>query len=131
MYIGSVFRAARRYAEASSQRWVILSAAHGIVEPETVIRPYDQKLDFVGEALARWARLAADGILQRCRRDESIEILAGEAYALPLANALKVEHRWPILRPLVGLGTGKRLSALRRMGDELSRRQEQGEGGRS
>ncbi len=41
LYIGSLFQARRRYAEASGGRWAILSALHGLVHPEQPLDPYD------------------------------------------------------------------------------------------
>ncbi len=36
-YISSVFRASRRYAETFGERWIILSAKYGFIEPEFMI----------------------------------------------------------------------------------------------
>ena len=36
---------ARRYAETHAERWYILSAAHGLVDPERIIDPYDISLN--------------------------------------------------------------------------------------
>lgn len=41
LYTGNLFRSARGYAEASGRPWLILSALHGVVEPEHEIDPYD------------------------------------------------------------------------------------------
>jgi hypothetical protein len=125
LYTGSLFRLARRYAELSGQVWVILSAAHGVIEPDVIVRSYDQSLPRAGAALEQWARKAACDIEQRRSRDpvglllgQSVEILAGVTYAGPLAaqlDALDIE--WT--QPLVGLGTGWRLRRLRQMADSL------------
>lgn len=125
LYTGSLFVMARRYAEASGKPWVILSAAHGVIDPSVVIRPYDQTLPDKGEALAHWARKAALQI-ERMRSlhlgdvlvGAPVEILAGVRYGSPLAEALEhidIESR----QPLVGLGTGRRLCRLRAMADGL------------
>lgn len=41
MYIGALFRNARRAAEATGQPWWIMSAKYGIIPPDQVIEPYD------------------------------------------------------------------------------------------
>jgi len=121
LYTGSLFVAARRYAEARGVTWRVLSAAHGLIAPEVVVRPYDQVLDLKGEALATWARKAACQV-ERVRDEEQtsagaawgpVELLAGSRYAEPLArelDALGIEWRAPLAR----LGTGYRLQWLSR-----------------
>ena len=46
LYVSPLFRAARAYAERryGPDRWLILSARHGLVDPETVLAPYDLSL---------------------------------------------------------------------------------------
>ena len=44
LYTSPLFKAARAYCERTYDRWFILSALHGLVEPETVIEPYDVTL---------------------------------------------------------------------------------------
>lgn len=44
LYISRLWRARRRYAEASGLPWFILSAKHGLLTPSQVIAPYDMAL---------------------------------------------------------------------------------------
>lgn len=44
LYTGSLFRAARAYAERSGLPWRILSAEHGLISPDKVIEPYDRHM---------------------------------------------------------------------------------------
>jgi hypothetical protein len=44
LYTGSLFRAARRHAEASGLPWRILSAKYGLIHPDQEIDPYDRKM---------------------------------------------------------------------------------------
>lgn len=125
LYIGSLFRMARRYAEARGGPWVILSAAHGVIDPDWIIRPYDAALELKDEALRQWARKAALAIEQRYETGfggrllgTPVEILAGMTYAAPLARELgELGLRWQ--QPLVGLGTGARLQKLKGMAEVL------------
>ena len=41
-YIGTPFVVNRKYAEAKGKRWVILSAKYGYIDPDTMIRDYDE-----------------------------------------------------------------------------------------
>lgn len=106
LYIGSYFRACLRAAEAAAPgRAFILSAKYGLLDPSTLIRPYDLTLgqpgavgvDFVA---AQAARLGV--------ADERVIALCGSRYA-ELARQV-----WPnVETPLAGLGIGNQLHALR------------------
>lgn len=120
LYTGSLFRAARRYAEASKATWGVLSAAHGLIRPTLIVRPYDQVLGLRGEALRSWARKAACQIEQVRDREQTswlvpwgpVELLAGKRYVEPLASELdSLGIEW--LAPLEGLGIGHRLQWLK------------------
>jgi len=124
LYTGSLFRMARRYAEATGEPWVILSGWHGVVLPSEPVEPYDRGLPETASARQRWAQLAARQIADVRAKDtvglllgRPVEILAGERYAAPLAaelDALDIEWR----EPLAGLGLGERLARLKRMTNE-------------
>src|ERR1700683_3595000 len=43
LYVSALFKKARTYAEQRG-RWFILSALHGLLDPSTVIDPYDVTL---------------------------------------------------------------------------------------
>lgn len=119
LYTGSLFRAARRVAEASGQRWVILSAAFGIIDPEEWLAPYERTLDYRSRCLREWAAVAAFEIdRRRARPTETVEILAGSSYATPLAEALSARGIGSTA-PLRGLGTGHRLQRLSHMAETL------------
>lgn len=44
LYTGTLFRMASTYAEQTGRPWRILSGLHGIVRPEQVLEPYDQRV---------------------------------------------------------------------------------------
>lgn len=41
MYVGSLFKNARRAAESTGLPWYIMSAKYGILRPDDIIEPYD------------------------------------------------------------------------------------------
>lgn len=111
LYVSSLFRKERAYAESSGAKWYILSAEHGLLEPEDVIAPYDLRLsktareyrDAWGEEIV--ARLAD---VQGPLAGICVEIHAGAAYA----NAIRprLEAAGVVVRtPLSGLSMGERL----------------------
>ena len=44
LYCSPLFKAQRAFAEAVSGKWFILSAKHGLIKPDDIIKPYDQTL---------------------------------------------------------------------------------------
>lgn len=122
LYVGSLFRAGRRYAEASGRPWLILSAVHGVIGPDVWLRPYDQKLTGSVQATIEWARLASDAIAARLGPGERVELLAGKLYADPVGEEL-ARAGIVAVQPLRGLSLGHRLQKLSAMADgELARR---------
>lgn len=108
LYCGSLFQAARRYAEARGQRWLVMSAKLGIIEPDAVIEPYEQRLA-KGFSLELWAAWVACSIVDRAPR--VVEILAGVGYARPVARELG-RAKVAAFEPMSGLGLGQRLRWL-------------------
>jgi len=76
------FRAMRDYAEATGEQWYILSAKHGLVDPETELAPYDE----VG-----LSEHQATEIADEITRGPAgyVEIIAGTDYTEPLVPELK------------------------------------------
>jgi hypothetical protein len=44
LYTSVLFRGRRRFVERTCDRWYVLSALHGLVEPLQVLEPYDETL---------------------------------------------------------------------------------------
>jgi hypothetical protein len=57
LYTSTLFRGRVAYVEHSCDRWFVLSALHGLVEPLTILEPYDESLDRASRARRRsWSR---------------------------------------------------------------------------
>jgi len=114
LYRGTWFTLARAWAETFADRWYILSAQYGLVEPDRVIAPYDAALTRQSrEERTTWAvRVAADLLrITEPARDEII-VLAGGAYRDPLALLLELQG-FVVYTPLVGLGIGQQMAWLK------------------
>lgn len=68
LYTGSLFVASRRWAETRMDDWVILSAEHGVLDPDAIVSPYCKSLRSLNlrERVA-WGKVAADSITRRYR----------------------------------------------------------------
>ena len=57
LYISPLFRGRRRFVEQSCDSWWIVSAKHGLVEPEELLAPYDLTLkEMSRDARREWAQ---------------------------------------------------------------------------
>lgn len=118
LYTGSLFQASRRYAE-SCDEWRILSARYGLLHPDTVVTPYDQRVK--PKERAQWGAVVANrliGEMLDCGPYDVV-ILAGEDYAQPMIDALRSESAWRCncigaRSPMRGLGIGERMQWLMR-----------------
>jgi len=106
LYTGPLFALARRYAERRCDAFLILSAKHGVVDPDRVLGPYEQSMGSLTRAeRAEWARLALARVTEVARRAE-IVFLAGSDYE-GAVDGLSVEA------PLRGLSIGARMKWLK------------------
>lgn len=126
LYTGNLFQASRRYAEAFGSYWVIASAKHGIVDPDTILTPYDQRLDGSGrDVLDAWGYVCQSCLTMVYRRmgieiemgrwidAPQVTILAGEFYASQLIRTTFLRS-YPVSTPLAGMQIGQRLQWLNR-----------------
>lgn len=107
LYRGDFFNKAVAYARHALQgAFAILSAKHGLLDPEDIVAPYDQRL---GGAAARreWAVDVHDALYEQFGEETTFVLLCGKDYAAA-AEGFDVES------PLAGLGLGDKKGWLRR-----------------
>lgn len=111
MYCSPIFQARRSYCEAIGGTWFIVSALHGLLDPEQVIEHYDLCLDDLSEKdQAVWGmRVCADLLakLQGDIRHFCVEVHAGGLYAETIKNFLAMAGVRAIATPYSGLGIGE------------------------
>ncbi|MCH9053332.1 MAG: hypothetical protein IIA72_20115 [Proteobacteria bacterium] len=112
LYASPLFRKSRAYVERHEWHWYILSALHGLVDPETVLEPYERSLLGAGRAARQeWASnvvRALEAILPYRAR---IVLLAGKSYYEFLVPGLEARGH-VVEQPLEGLSLGRRLAFL-------------------
>ncbi len=75
------FIKARKLVEATGAPWFILSAEHGLLDPDTVIGPYDKTLNTMSAAGQRaWAERVQHQMDTELPEADKIVILAGQRY---------------------------------------------------
>lgn len=109
LYTGALFKKARAYVERHCDEWAILSAKHGLVDPQAMIDPYELRLPSSRKARQGWAKRVNAQVRERWP-DARIIVLAGKDYRCAFEGELAL----PIEVPMVGLGLGEQLSWLSR-----------------
>jgi len=112
LYISPLFKKAREVASREFDRWYVLSAKYGLVDPDAVIKPYDRTLlDMRREERLKWA----EGVFHKLTRctlpNDEITFFAGTKYRENLTRLL-AQRGNRISVPMKGLRIGKQLSWL-------------------
>lgn len=117
LYTSSLFLGRRRRVERTCDRWFILSAKRGFVEPNEILEPYDETLKAASLAQKRrWSEDVLSQIEERLGevREVVFEAHAGTEY-LDHGLARSLEERGAIVeRPTAGLKLGEQLAFYNR-----------------
>jgi hypothetical protein len=110
LYTSPLFRMSLRHAVQTCDDLFILSAKHGLVEPQAVLAPYNFTMaDMTAAQRVAWGRAVAKRLGPL--GNNTLVIYAGESYIEPIRRAAPT---WKIEAPLAGLGLFERLSWLKR-----------------
>jgi hypothetical protein len=116
LYVSDLFSKSRAYVESRlgpDDSWFILSAKHGLLNPEDITDPYDLSLNSMKAADRRlWAK---DVIAQFAGHlvSRDVVILAGKKYRERIEPSLR-ECGVAVSVPMEGLGIGSQLQFLKR-----------------
>jgi hypothetical protein len=121
LYTSPLFQYGRKVAERDYDRWFILSALHGLVDPEKRITPYNETLSNQS-ALEResWAANVLKDLLPKLQSGDTITFLAGDNYRNYLSAAL-TSKGFKCNAPLEGLGLGQQIHTLKLLALEQER----------
>jgi len=112
LYVSTLFRGRRGFVERSCDQWWILSAAHGLINPDAVVAPYDVTLKDAGRSERRiWTQsvLAAIDHQVGLSRGDVVEIHAGSEYRdFGLVDGLEARG-CEIVVPTEGMKIGRQL----------------------
>lgn len=85
MYLGTLFKKVKLYAEVMKFEYRIISAEHGLVKPDQEIEGYDKKLRTNGDI-----EYIRPGVEEKIREEfshyDKIVVVAGEKYREVLVN---------------------------------------------
>ena len=113
LYTSNWFRKASAYAERVSDRWYILSAEHGLLDPDTVIDPYENTLNCMPIAERRaWARRVINDLRRNLEYGDQVFIVAGQRYRENLVEPIR-QLGCTVTVPMEGLTIGRQLAWLK------------------
>jgi len=121
LYRSDWFRKARTYVEETGERWFVLSAAHGLVEPTKRLAPYDAGLrDLTAAERRLWGEKTVSQLRRAigARHPGPIIFLAGRLYREPL---LAFAGDRAVI-PMQGMGIGQQKAWLAQQIDEARER---------
>ena len=112
LYTSPWFAKASELADRRAVGWFILSAKHGLLEPDRVIEPYDLSLRSTTTTGRRiWAEGVLRSLLPRLKGSDDVVFLAGIAYRENLVSPIR-EHGCRVEIPMEGLRIGEQLNWL-------------------
>lgn len=118
LYTGALFKLARQLAELVADRFVILSARHGVVRSDRELDPYDTSLRDVDRKV--WAGQAGNALHQELGSEltQHKGTRGGEVLCLasaPYLEGLSIYGFRDWAKPLKGLGIGHQKAVLKRL----------------
>jgi cytoplasmic iron level regulating protein YaaA (DUF328/UPF0246 family) len=114
LYSSDWFLKARAYVEQQRGRWFILSAKYGLVDPKTIIRPYNLTLANQNVVQRRrWAEAVELQLKRVIRRGDRVVFLAGSLYREPLVPTVRSLGA-RVEEPLRKLGIGQQKAWFKR-----------------
>jgi hypothetical protein len=113
LYVSDLFLGRRAFVERTCDRWFILSALHGLVDPSRVLEPYDRTLKDASAAERRaWSALVVEDLKRTLGNlgEVTFELHAGMEYReFGLRQGLEREGA-RIEIPAKGLRMGEQLA---------------------
>ncbi len=114
LYTSALFEKARRYAMNNAKSWYILSAKHGLLEPKTVVAPYELTLNSMPTKGRReWAKKVSDQLVPIVDAGDTVLFLAGARYREGVQESLR-ERDVHVVVPMAGMRIGEQLAWLTR-----------------
>lgn len=113
LYVSTLWKKRRRYAEDTGMPWRILSSEHGLLQPDEHIEPYDREMSSeTSRFREKWSRRTAKQVIRELNRLGlmTVELHAGASYIdSGLARHLR-RASLEVIRPLEGLRQGEQLA---------------------
>jgi hypothetical protein len=121
LYTSPSFIAARKIAEKEGDIWYIISAKHGLIDPEKRIKPYDLSLLSLSEIeKEKWALKVVNSIKKNLDMDDKITFLGDDLYFNILFEKIR-QAGFDVISPLFGKTIDEKIHWLNAYGQESQR----------
>ncbi len=110
LYCSQHFQACRRYVEEQKSKWYIISPLHQVLDPETIIDPYDKSpysLSHVERLI--WAQQVAERLMQVASPEIEFVFLTGKLYRIEVEPILQA-NGYTTRIPMKHLAIGQQLA---------------------
>lgn len=115
LYLSERFRLCRTAAEAYADKWFIVSAKHGLVDPERILSPYDTTLpNMTSCEVEVWNKKVKNQLARWVPKQSNIVCLGDSEYFTPLAN-LDLNARARVHLPFRRIDQSNHLTWLRKI----------------
>jgi len=112
LYVSTLFKEMRRYAEANGDQWFILSAKYGLLHPDDLIEPYEKTLKrMLKRDREEWAVEVWKRLLPQVQAGSNVVFLAGREYRESLMPKM-LASGIAVSVPMEGLQFGRQLRWL-------------------
>ncbi|MFD2274618.1 DUF6884 domain-containing protein [Undibacterium arcticum] len=120
LYVSQLFAGMRRYAQDHADRWYILSAEHGLLAPEQLIKPYEKTLVTMNfRQREEWAISVMRDLEAVLQAGDEV-IFGGDNLPIIFLECYLRERGIKVSIPMEGLMFGQQLQWLKRANGEAS-----------
>jgi hypothetical protein len=113
LYQSDLFKKCSAYASQQEAPWFILSALHGLVDPNQILDPYDVSLNKIkADDRRAWSAYVTNQLRFTIARGDRVVFLAGRKYREGLIPWL-LDMDCEISIPMEGMQIGEQLSFLK------------------
>ncbi|MEQ8387040.1 MAG: hypothetical protein RH949_32255 [Coleofasciculus sp. A1-SPW-01] len=114
LYCSPLFKATRRYADATANEFYLLSALHGVVHPQQILEPYECNPYKLSPFQRRaWCNKVINQLRAIAPLGAEFVILGGRQYYAGIIEPLEAAQLYTVTTPLAGLAIGRKLHWLK------------------
>ena len=115
MYRSPLYKKCYSFVTGHFDKWYILSAKYGLLEPERIIEPYEETLNSMpSQSRREWTQKVLEQVFQKTDSQDEITFLAGKRYREGLVSQLRKRGN-KVNVPMERMPIGKQLQWLSRI----------------
>lgn len=121
LYISPLFQKSKKYAQQRCEKYMILSAKYGLLNPQELIEPYNMTLNDLNKSERQsWADKVFLKLKENLTKETKIIFLAGENYRHFLEKKIQ-DFGIDTATPLINMSIGEQLQWYKNFEENLER----------